>query len=175
MSASRGYNFNGDFSGRDSYFAGGDLYYTQIMQERNNLLRDIAATKTRARILVILGFLMVLLGATAFMLSILGDMNRFGSGSVPDFTSFGGPKVGGVSVGIIGFGVAFIGQFVVVAGIVMHIVAAARRRRVGVLPPIPPAFYAPEAGGMVRQGGDPRVSGHPHRSLNQPQYRPHER
>ena len=48
--------------------------------------------------------------------------------------NFYGPKVGGVSVGLIGFAIGFIGQFVLIAGIVLHIVAAARRRRLNQMP-----------------------------------------
>jgi hypothetical protein len=64
-------------------------------------------------------------------------MNEFGSVSPQETITSGnfyGPQVGGVSVGLIGFAVAFIGQFVLVAGIVLHIVAAARRRRLNRMP-----------------------------------------
>jgi hypothetical protein len=48
------------------------------------------------------------------------------------FTS--GPQVAGYSIGVIGFAIAFIGQFVLAAGIVLHIVAASRRKKLMNLP-----------------------------------------
>lgn len=115
-----------------------DMYFTQVLRERDGFLREIAAAKTKARFLVTLGFVMVVGGATAFMIPILGAINDFTNIDPSD--GFGGPKIGGVSVGLIGFGVGFIGQFILIAGIVIHIVAAARRRRLPELP-LPPGAH----------------------------------
>jgi hypothetical protein len=145
MSGAGRYDFHGDINSNSSNFAGRDLYYYQLVRERNSLLHDIAVTKTRASVLVVVGFLMVAGGATVFAFPILEGMNNVGSIEPSDF-SFGGPRVGGISLGVIGFAVGFIGQFVLVAGIVLHIVAAARRRRVGELPPMPSTVNPPPAG-----------------------------
>jgi hypothetical protein len=45
-----------------------------------------------------------------------------------------GLSIGGWPIGIIGFGVAVVGQFVLIAGIVLYIVAASRRRRLLEMP-----------------------------------------
>lgn len=128
----------GDQSGHNINNVARDLYFTQVLRERESFLHDIAATRSRARFLVTLGFIMVVGGAAAFAFPILAAMNNFRDID-PAGLGFGGPEIGGVSVGIAGFGVAFIGQFVLVLGIVLHIVAAARRRRIPDLPPPPPA------------------------------------
>lgn len=145
MSGAGRYDIHGDINSGSSNFAGRDLYYYQLVRERNSILHDIAVTKTRASVLVVVGFLMVAGGATVFAFPILEGMNNVGSIEPSDF-SFGGPRVGGISLGVIGFAVGFIGQFVLVAGIVLHIVAAARRRRVGELPPMPSTVNPPPAG-----------------------------
>ncbi|MEK6438994.1 hypothetical protein [Pseudonocardia sp. T1-2H] len=116
-----------------------DQYLTQVLRERDSFLREIAAAKTRARHLVTVGFVMVAGGAVGFIVPLISKMNDFGNVSPPEL-GFGGPKIGGVSVGLLGFGIAFIGQFILLAGIVMHIIAAARRRRLPVFPPPPTAY-----------------------------------
>jgi hypothetical protein len=131
-----------DIGGQDAdniYNVGRDQYYTQILHERQSFLSEIAATKTKARFLVTAGFLMVFLGAVAFAIPLLGELNNL-QHLKPSALGFPGPKIGGVSIGIIGFGVGFIGQFILLAGIVLHIVAAARRRRLPDLPPPPPGY-----------------------------------
>ncbi len=45
------------------------------------------------------------------------------------FTSFFGPPILGVPAGIWGIGLAGLGQSLIIIGIVLHIVATARRRR----------------------------------------------
>src|SRR5262249_8055723 len=131
---------------------GRDQYNIQYQQERESFLASIAATKTRASRLVVLGFLMMFVGAGVYgwaLLRTLGHISSASGGfdgpSGPDDIDpigrdFFGPPVGGVPVGLIGFGVAFVGQFILIAGIVLHIVAAARRRRINDYIPPPPQF-----------------------------------
>lgn len=110
-----------------------DMIVNQILRERESFAQDIAATKTKARILVWLGFLMVACGATAFMVPLLQAMKDSSATTTADpFAS--GLSIGGYPVGIIGFGVAFVGQFVLVAGIILHIVAASRRKKLLQMP-----------------------------------------
>jgi hypothetical protein len=107
------------------------------IQQRESFARQIAATRSKATTLIVIGFLMMCGGSVVFMVPLLDFMNEFGSVSPQETITSGnfyGPQVGGVSVGLIGFAVAFIGQFVLVAGIVLHIVAAARRRRLNRMP-----------------------------------------
>ncbi len=111
--------------------------YNQVIQQRESFAREIAATRTKATTLVVIGFLMVCGGSVAFMASLLDFLNDFGSVSPRETISAGnfyGPKVGGVSIGLIGFAIGFVGQFVLIAGIVLHIVAAARRRKLDRMP-----------------------------------------
>jgi hypothetical protein len=106
--------------------------YNQYLQQRESFLATIAATKTRASRLVIIGFLMVAGGGGVYawvILRTIGNVSTAGANFNFDTAHFFGPQVHGIPVGLAGFGVAFVGQFVVIAGIVLHIVAAARRRR----------------------------------------------
>ncbi|MBV6697836.1 FHA domain-containing protein [Kitasatospora aureofaciens] len=109
--------------------------YNYVMQaRRESFFREIAATRTRARHLVLTGFLMFIGGSGVYgwalfsFISKTNDLAQSGNAnySVPDLL---GPKVGGVPVGAIGFAVAAIGLVLLVVGIVLHIVTTSRRRR----------------------------------------------
>jgi hypothetical protein len=111
----------------------GNQYIQHIRQERESFLADIAAGKTKARRLVTFGFLCLILGFALFGYGVVTfiqhvpdvDLNTPDS-QIP--TPFG-PDFGGVPLGIIGFALAAIGSFTLIAGIVMHVSAAARLRR----------------------------------------------
>lgn len=76
---------------------------------------------------------MSVFGAIAFMVPFLQAMKNSSPTTTAD--PFGsGLSVGGWPIGIIGFGVAVIGQFVLIAGIILHIVAASRRRQLLQMP-----------------------------------------
>jgi hypothetical protein len=112
----------------------GDKIVQQVLRERESFARQVAATKTKARFLVWLGFLMVAGGGTAFMIPFLQAMKESNASTVYDpFAS--GPSIGGYPAGVLGFAIGFIGQFVLVAGIILHIVAASRRKSLLHLPP----------------------------------------
>ena len=110
-----------------------DMIVNQIVRERESFARDIAATKTKARILVWVGFLMGVFGGTAFMVTFLKAMNDASAANVPD-SAGSALSIGGFPVGIIGLGVGAVGQFVLIAGIILHIVAASRRRQLLLMP-----------------------------------------
>jgi hypothetical protein len=110
-----------------------DMIVNQMVRERESFARDIAATKTKARILVWVGFLMGVFGATAFMVMVLKAMNEASAANVPD-SAGSALSIGGFPIGIVGFGVGVVGQFVLIAGIVLHIVAASRRRQLLLMP-----------------------------------------
>jgi heme/copper-type cytochrome/quinol oxidase subunit 1 len=119
-------------------------YIQQVLRERESFAHDIAATKTKARALVWLGFLMLAGGSIAFMIPLLQAMNEFDMNSYSTSDPFSaGPEIGGYSVGLIGFGIAFIGQFVLIVGIILHVVAASRRKKLLSLPP-PHVQYFPD-------------------------------
>lgn len=64
-------------------------------------------------------------------------MSSFDESTQPGDVELLGPSVAGVPVGIIGYGLGFLGSVLLVVGIVLHIVAAARRRRVDREMPLP--------------------------------------
>jgi pSer/pThr/pTyr-binding forkhead associated (FHA) protein len=104
-----------------------------IRAERESFLADIAASKTKGRRLVTIGFLFIIAGfglfgygAVSFIQAIPDiDINTPPSQAPSPF----GPDVGGIPLGVIGFALAMIGTFMLIAGIVLHVGAAARLRR----------------------------------------------
>ena len=122
-----GYQRDGVFHnvGRDQY----------IMQQRDSFLRHVAATRTKARWLVWTGFLVFVLGFGLFAAGILRFMadgsdafqNRDFTG--PSSTPFG-DDIGGVPSGLLGWALAAAGSLMIIVGIVLHVVAASRAKRV---------------------------------------------
>jgi hypothetical protein len=124
--------------GRDQYNA----HVQQVVQQRDSFLRDIAATKTKARWLVWIGLLLFLAGFALFAAADLNFIrqisNDFQSGSTVLPGNPFGHNVGGVPSGLLGAGLAAIGMMLLVIGILLHIVATSRRRRVERELPLPP-------------------------------------
>jgi hypothetical protein len=129
-------------------------YYYQhvqyVQQARESFLREVAATRTKARVLVWLGLLISVAGFAVYAGVILRFIQRvptFGPDTSPDDIELLGPMVLGVPIGIIAFAAAGIGSIMIVVGIVLHVVASARRRRVDRDLPIParvpPPGYGP--------------------------------
>jgi hypothetical protein len=122
----------------------GNQFIQHVRAERESFLADIAGTKTKARRLVTLGFLALFLGFAMFAYGIVSfilgvqevTIDTPQSAVPPLF----GPDLGGVPLGVYGFGLALVGSFTLIAGIVLHVSAAARLRR---LPQ--PGFPAPLA------------------------------
>ncbi|MER7251195.1 FHA domain-containing protein [Kribbella sp. NPDC000426] len=104
--------------GRDQY----------LIQQRENFFREIAATRTRARGLIWVGVLVFVVGlgiAVVGWYKYFGQIVNFSSASMPttdDFSGFLVFAVGGL--------VNLVGVLLIIAGIVLHIVATSRRRRV---------------------------------------------
>lgn len=130
-------------------------YYNQqvqyVQQARQSFLREVAATRTKARVLVWLGLLVFVAGGAVYTAVILRFIQRvptFGPDTSPEDIDFLGPEVHGVPIGVIAFAAAGIGSVMIVVGIVLHVVASARRRRVDQdlpvpVPPPPMPGYAP--------------------------------
>jgi hypothetical protein len=125
---------------RDQYIS----HVQYVNQQRENFLREVAATKTKARWLAWTGFLMFVVGfgifAAADLSFIKGISDAIQNGSEPpQTTSPFGREIGGVPFGLAGWALAALGMILLVVGIVLHIVAASRRRRAysdfPVLPP----------------------------------------
>jgi hypothetical protein len=127
-------------------FDNGDLQAGTINQaghdiniERENFLREIAATKTKARWLVWTGLLAVVVGFGLFAAGVLGFIKQAGSAveSSGGATSPFGPDIGGVPSGLIGWALAMLGVLLLVVGIVLHIVATSKRGRADRDYPVP--------------------------------------
>ncbi|MFI5893899.1 FHA domain-containing protein [Actinoplanes sp. NPDC051513] len=105
-----------------------------IRAERESFLADISATKTKGRWLVSFGFLCLAVGFCLFgygVIAFIQAVPDLGPETQPsDAPSPLGPDViGGIPLGAIGFALAALGSFTLIAGIVLHVSAAARLRR----------------------------------------------
>jgi hypothetical protein len=107
----------------------------QYIQQRDSLLREVAVTRTRGRWLITFGVVVFLAGFTVFAAGVLGFLSEVASAvssgdtSPPSMSPFGQP-VFGIPSGLIGWACGVLGSVLVVLGIVFHVVATARRRRV---------------------------------------------
>jgi FHA domain len=115
---------------RDQYIS----HVQYVNQQRENFLREVAATKTKARWLAWTGFLMFVVGfgifAAADLSFIKGISDAIQNGGEPSrTTSPFGREVGGVPVGLAGWALAALGAILLIVGIVLHIVATSRRKR----------------------------------------------
>lgn len=138
-------------------------YVHNVKVERDGFLRDVAATRTKARALVVVGFVAFLVGFGAFAYGVLMFMAEVGSldldamqASGPEGLAPFGPPVLGMPLGLLGWALAALGTVLMVVGAVLHVVATARRRRVDrehpVPPPVPPPWWSPTS---VQGGGQP--------------------
>jgi len=118
---------------------GRDQYVAQIHQQRDPFLREIAGTRTRARWLVWLGVLISVAGYAWALLIMsrlfgsFGDMTRAGPEGDELFNSF----VDQMETYVGAAAVAAVGNLLLLLGVVLHIVATARRRRVDRELPLP--------------------------------------
>jgi hypothetical protein len=123
--------------GRDQYLS----YVAHVQQQRDSFARDVAATRTRASRLAWIGLAVSVVGFVVyaqvifrFMGLVYGSMS---SSRPPDFGSLGnGP--GGVAGLAVGFFAVVVGGVMLTVGVIMHIAAAARRRRIDQELPLPP-------------------------------------
>ena len=137
--------------GRDQFNDYG-ISVQQVISERESFLREIASTKTRARWLVWIGLLLFVAGFAVFAFADLSFIkqisNDIQSGSAPSQTTTPfGRDIGGIPSGLIGWAVAMVGILMLIVGIVLHIVATSRRKRVERDLPLP------VPGGRVRRSG----------------------
>jgi pSer/pThr/pTyr-binding forkhead associated (FHA) protein len=117
--------------GRDQYNA----HVQQVIQQRDSFLREIAGTRTKARWLVWLGLLLTIAGFAMFAAADLDFLKQIAadvhstSPPPPPSNPFGRP-IFGIPSGLLGWAIGAIGTVMLAIGIVLHIVATARRRRV---------------------------------------------
>jgi pSer/pThr/pTyr-binding forkhead associated (FHA) protein len=126
---------------------GGDQFNQQIVEQRDSFLREIAATRTKARWLIWTGLLFFVAGFAVFAFTDLSFIKQVSSGlqsgSPPSsITSPFGRNVGGVPVGLLGWAAAMVGILLLIVGIVLHIVATSRRKRVERELALPAVWYS---------------------------------
>ena len=119
-----------------------------VNQQRENFLREVAGTKTKARWLAWTGFVLFAVGFGIFaaadlsFIKSISDAIQSGD-SAPPTTSPLGREVGGVPIGLAGWALAAVGMLLLIVGIVLHVVATSRRKQAyrdfPVLPPWPGA------------------------------------
>jgi len=116
--------------GRDQYNE-----YNQFVQERRTaFLEELATLKSNARRVLVFGFVLYVVGGCVYgfillrFIASVSDTVADGSTDEPGPALFGS-KVAGVPIGLLGFAAAAVGTICIVVGAVMHVVAAAKRRR----------------------------------------------
>jgi hypothetical protein len=80
-----------------------------------------------------LGFLFSVIGATVYGWVVVRFMERipsFNPQTQPQDIQLLGPEVGGIPIGVLGLALALLGSILLTIGIILHVVAAARRRSV---------------------------------------------
>jgi len=105
-----------------------------VNQQRENFLREVAATKTKARWLAWTGFLMFVVGFGIFAAADLSFIKGISDsiqngGQPPPTTSPFGREIGGIPLGLAGWALGALGIILLVVGIVLHVVAASRRKQ----------------------------------------------
>jgi hypothetical protein len=110
--------------GRDQY----------IDQRQESFLRQIAAARTRARRIILFGFVIFLCGFAVFAYGLLRLMGSIGdpvSDNPNEWSDPGemfGAEIGGFPVFLLGWAAAGVGTVLMITGFVMHVVAASRQR-----------------------------------------------
>ncbi len=104
-----------------------------VNQQRENFLREVAATRTKARWLIWTGFAAFVVGFGIFAAVDLNLLKQISNGtqnpdSGPPTDPFGRP-VGGIPLGLIGWALAAVGMLLLIVGIVLHVVATSRRKQ----------------------------------------------
>lgn len=135
----------GDQRAHAIHMVGGNQYTTHVIEQRRNLLLDVAAAKTRARWIVWTGFLLMLVGFSFFAAGVIRFLmvvaDAATTGEVPDtFTDPFGVAILGVPSGLVGWAVAGVGTVLMVLGGVLHLVAIGRQKRVDRELPLPPNY-----------------------------------
>jgi hypothetical protein len=136
--------------GRDQYNA----QVQQVIQRRDSFMREIAGTRTKARWLVWLGLLLSIAGFAMFAAADLNFLKQIASdvgsnSTAPPSDPFGRP-IFGIPSGLLGWAIAAIGGLMLVIGIVLHIVATSRRKRVERDYPMPMPWPPNGAQGRAR-------------------------
>jgi len=106
-----------------------DRHVQHVRQQRETSLRGIAARRRRARRLVRTGLVSFVTGAAVFA-AVLGYVGHVGGAAGMGAQLGGATPPGAAVAGLIGWAMGALGLALIIAGIVLHSTAAARRRRV---------------------------------------------
>jgi FHA domain len=135
--------------GRDQYQA----YFHQVVHERDTFYREIAAVRTKARWLVTLGVVIIVVGFAMFVLPGVGFAKQIdqqiSSGTAGPVTNPGGPLILGIPMQELGWIVFAIGMLIAGTGSVLHRNAVARRGRFDRDHPLPPPPWQPSGPGSA--------------------------
>jgi hypothetical protein len=138
------FDIDGQHAERDINNVARDQYIAYV-QRRDSFLRDVAATRTRARWLVVGGLVLVAVGFAMFAAGVLAFLADVGgsvsSGDLAPPDNPFGRAVFGVPSGLLGWALAAVGSFLLVVGLVLHVVATSRRKRVERDFPMPSAEW----------------------------------
>jgi hypothetical protein len=120
-----------------------------VNQQRENFLREVAATRTKARWLIWTGFVMFVVGFGIFAAVDLNFLKQVSTGiqnpdSGPPTDPFGRP-VAGIPIGLIGWALAAAGMLLLIVGIVLHVVATSRRKQAYREFPVLPPWQGPSS------------------------------
>jgi hypothetical protein len=110
--------------------------YTAYIHRRESFLREVAATRTKARwllwtgfVVFVIGFAVQLTGSMDYLAKITKLMEQgFSQSSGDGQPAF--PSMSGFQAAFVGAAVSSVGIVLFVVGLVLHIVAASRRKRV---------------------------------------------
>jgi hypothetical protein len=120
-----------------------------VNQQRENFLREVAATRTKARWLIWTGFAAFVVGFGIFAAADLNFLKQVSKGiqnpdSGPPTDPFGRP-VGGIPIGLLGWALAAAGMLLLIVGIVLHVVATSRRKQAYRDYPVLPPWQRPSS------------------------------
>lgn len=133
--------------GRDQYQA----YFHQVVHERDTFHREIAAVRTKARWLVTVGVVIIVVGFAMFVLPGVGFAKQIdqqiSSGTAGPVTNPEGPLILGIPMSELGWIVFGIGMLIAGTGSVLHRNAVARRGRFDREHPLPSPPWQPRGPG----------------------------
>jgi hypothetical protein len=131
-----------------------DQYLQAIVQQRESFLREVAASRTRAKRLIWFGFLLFAVGGGTFAWMVIRSISTWSKldpAAQPSFNKVWGEEIGGIPVGFIGWAVGVVGMLLMILGVVLHVIATSRQRRTVNHPVIPPEWiYAPPPSTSMR-------------------------
>lgn len=118
-----------------------NTFTTQVLQDRESILRDIATTRSRARWIIIIGFALFIVGFSIFAAGILRFIIAINTSLSADgppamLTPFGA-ELFGVPSGVLGWAAAALGAILMVVGTVLHAVVSAKRKQLDHDLPLP--------------------------------------